>query len=157
LVLVSKGEDITATISSEAYHLAPFAALAQLAPAPSVGPVRHIINLRSRSPRGCATRSSTRSTRARPASTRSIGSNRDPAAFREPNRFDLTRDPNPHVGFGHGIHYCIGTALARLEARVVLEELFALGVPALASREPWTPRRALHVLGPTALPVVFRG
>jgi cytochrome P450 len=83
--------------------------------------------------------------------------NRDPAAFREPNRFDPRRDPNPHVGFGHGIHYCIGAALARLEARVVLEELFALGVPALASREPWTPRRALHVLGPTALPVVFRG
>lgn len=83
--------------------------------------------------------------------------NRDPAAFREPNRFDPTRDPNPHVGFGHGIHYCIGAALARLEARVVLEELFALGVPALACREPWTPRRALHVLGPTALPVVFRG
>jgi len=83
--------------------------------------------------------------------------NRDPAAFREPNRFDPTRDPNPHVGFGHGIHHCIGAALARLEARVVLEELFALGVPALASREPWTPRRALHVLGPTALPVVFRG
>ena len=83
--------------------------------------------------------------------------NRDPAAFREANRFDPTRDPNPHVGFGHGIHYCIGAALARLEVRVVLEELFALGAPALASREPWTPRRALHVLGPTALPVVFRG
>ena len=83
--------------------------------------------------------------------------NRDPAAFREPNRFDPTRDPNPHVGFGHGTHYCIGAALARLEARVVLEELFALGAPALASGEPWTPRRALHVLGPTALPVAFRG
>jgi len=83
--------------------------------------------------------------------------NRDPAAFREANRFDPTRDPNPHVGFGHGIHYCIGAALARLEVRVVLEELFALGAPALASRDPWTPRRALHVLGPTALPVVFRG
>ena len=83
--------------------------------------------------------------------------NRDPTVFREPNRFDPRRDPNPHVGFGHGIHYCIGAALARLEARVVLEELFALGVPALASPEPWTPRRAIHVLGPTALPVVFRG
>jgi len=83
--------------------------------------------------------------------------NRDPAAFAEPNRFDPTRDPNPHVGFGHGIHYCIGAALARLEARVVLEELFALGAPVLASNEPWTPRKALHVLGPTALPVAFRG
>lgn len=83
--------------------------------------------------------------------------NRDPAAFTEPNRFDPTRDPNPHVGFGHGIHYCIGAALARLEARVALEELFALGVPVLAGNEPWTPRKALHVLGPTALPVAFRG
>jgi cytochrome P450 len=83
--------------------------------------------------------------------------NRDPAAFAEPNRFDPTRDPNPHVGFGHGIHYCIGAALARLEARVVLEELFALGTPVLAGNEPWTPRKALHVLGPTALPVAFRG
>ena len=82
--------------------------------------------------------------------------NRDPAAFAEPNRFDPTRDPNPHVGFGHGIHYCIGAALARLEARVVLEELFALGAPVLAGNEPWTPRKALHVLGPTALPVAFR-
>ena len=83
--------------------------------------------------------------------------NRDPAAFPDPNRFDPARDPNPHVGFGHGIHYCIGAALARLEARVVLEELFALGAPVLASGEPWTPRRALHVLGPAALPVAFRG
>ena len=83
--------------------------------------------------------------------------NRDPAAFEEPNRFDPTRDPNPHVGFGHGIHHCIGAALARLEARVVLEELFALGAPVLAGNEPWTPRKALHVLGPTALPVAFRG
>jgi cytochrome P450 len=83
--------------------------------------------------------------------------NRDPAAFAEPNRFDPTRDPNPHVGFGHGIHYCIGAALARLEARVVLEELFALGAPVLAGNAPWTPRKALHVLGPTALPVAFRG
>lgn len=83
--------------------------------------------------------------------------NRDPAAFADPNRFDPTRDPNPHVGFGHGIHYCIGAALARLEARVVLEELFALGAPVLAGNEPWTPRKALHVLGPTALPVAFTG
>jgi hypothetical protein len=39
----------------------------------------------------------------------------------------------------------------------VLEELFALGTPVLAGKQPWTPRKALHVLGPTALPVAFRG
>ena len=83
--------------------------------------------------------------------------NRDPAVFADANRFDPARAPNPHLGFGHGIHHCVGAALARLEARVVLEELFALGVPALASPAPWTPRKALHVLGPTALPVTLGG
>jgi cytochrome P450 len=49
--------------------------------------------------------------------------NRDPRAFREPNRLDVSRQHNPHVGFGHGIHHCLGAQLARLELQVALSVL----------------------------------
>ena len=51
--------------------------------------------------------------------------NRDEDVFRNPDRFDVARSPNPHVAFGFGEHFCLGAALGRLEARVFLEELFA--------------------------------
>jgi cytochrome P450 len=51
--------------------------------------------------------------------------NRDGRRIPEPERFDVTRDPNPHVAFGFGAHYCLGASLARLEARVAFEELLA--------------------------------
>jgi len=46
--------------------------------------------------------------------------NRDPEQFKDPDRLDIMRDPNRHVTLGHGIHYCLGAALARLELRVAV-------------------------------------
>ncbi|MGV9379639.1 cytochrome P450 [Nonomuraea sp. NPDC003707] len=57
--------------------------------------------------------------------------NRDEEVFAEPFRFDVGRDPNRHLAFGFGVHYCLGAALARMEIRALFAEL----VPRLASVE----------------------
>jgi len=83
--------------------------------------------------------------------------NRDPARFPAPDAVDPTRPDRQHFTFGHGVHYCLGAPLARLEIRVALETLFArfpdlrLAVP--ASDLPWRASFRSHAL--KALPVVL--
>lgn len=50
--------------------------------------------------------------------------NRDPRQFSDPAAFNPSRDPNPHLGFGRGVHFCIGAPLARMEGRIALNSLF---------------------------------
>jgi cytochrome P450 len=87
-----------------------------------------------------------------------IGSaNRDPKQFPDPGRFDIARDPNPHLAFGHGAHFCMGAPLARLEAKVALSDfLERVKDFRRASDEPWEPRKALHIHGPVRLPIRFK-
>jgi cytochrome P450 len=65
--------------------------------------------------------------------------NRDERAFERAMELDVRRDPNPHLAFGNGVHFCLGANLARLEMRVVLEELLgAFATWELAGPVEWT-------------------
>lgn len=81
--------------------------------------------------------------------------NRDPAVFADPERVDFARNPNPHLTFGHGRHFCLGAQLARLELRAVLPRLFHRFPALRVAEEHGAPRlNAEQVTGGiTALPV----
>ncbi|UGY90298.1 cytochrome P450 family protein [Streptomyces gobiensis] len=80
---------------------------------------------------------------------------RDPARFPEPDRFDIHRDARGHVAFGHGIHYCLGAPLARMEARIairtLLERCQELTLDAHPAALAW--RHGMLIRGVRRLPV----
>lgn len=84
-----------------------------------------------------------------------LSANRDPARFPDPSAVDLDRPDHQHLAFGHGVHYCLGAPLARLEAQIAFRDLLAafpamhLAVP--ASELIWRPGVLIH--GTTTLPV----
>ena len=81
--------------------------------------------------------------------------NRDDAVFVDPFAFDIRRDPNPHLAFGHGTHFCLGARLARIEIAVVLDEVLdRLDDLALAGDVEWV--RSNKHTGIRHMPVSFR-
>jgi cytochrome P450 len=83
--------------------------------------------------------------------------NRDERQFPDPDTFDLARNPQDHLGFGFGIHYCLGAPLARLEASVAMDALLRR-FPRIQLREPrptWVD--SFVVRGPKILPLELRG
>ena len=81
--------------------------------------------------------------------------NRDPAVFAEPDILDITREDNHHLAFGHGLHFCLGAPLARMEAQITFRALLDRKPnPRLATDEPeWTGNFILR--GLKSLPLAF--
>lgn len=87
-----------------------------------------------------------------------LAANRDPAIFENPDMFDITRDPNPHIAFGHGIHFCLGAPLARMEGtiaiRALLDRLPNLAIKIDPDNLIWRPSIILR--GMAELPLAYQ-
>ncbi|MFJ9639077.1 cytochrome P450 [Streptomyces sp. NPDC101178] len=83
--------------------------------------------------------------------------NRDPARYPDASRFDITRDARGHIAFGHGIHYCLGAPLARIETRVAIRSLLERCPELRLAADPATLdwRTGLLMRGPLSLPVAW--
>jgi cytochrome P450 len=87
-----------------------------------------------------------------------IGSgNRDPDQFSDPDRFDVGRTPNNHLGFGFGIHHCLGAPLARMETEVALTSLVRRAPDLALAVDPLTYKTNVVLRGLESLPVVMGG
>lgn len=82
--------------------------------------------------------------------------NRDPRAYDDPDRFDITREGPLGISFGHGIHYCIGAHLARLEGRTAFTELYRRWPDLQVDLDGITYVHMANVAGPSSVPVTTR-
>jgi cholest-4-en-3-one 26-monooxygenase len=80
--------------------------------------------------------------------------NRDEEVFIDPDRFDIERRPNEHIAFGYGEHFCLGAHLARMELRVMIEELLRR-VPDIELAGPVERLHSIQLFGPKHMPVKF--
>jgi cytochrome P450 len=83
--------------------------------------------------------------------------NRDPDQFDDPERFDITRTPNNHLGFGFGVHHCLGAPLARMEAQVALTALVKRAPELALAVDEVRYKTNVVLRGMEALPVAMRG
>ena len=81
--------------------------------------------------------------------------NHDPRRFEAPERFDIERDTGQHLAFGFGVHFCLGARLARLEARVALEEIHRRLPDYEVDESGVSVVHATNVAGLATLPVRF--
>ena len=88
-----------------------------------------------------------------------LAANRDPAVFDDPDTFDITRNPNRHIAFGNGIHYCLGAPLARMEGRIAIDALMrrypGISLAVDPTELTWTKTLLIH--GLRGLPVRLDG
>ncbi|QUT06863.1 cytochrome P450 [Sphingobium phenoxybenzoativorans] len=87
-----------------------------------------------------------------------LSANRDEEVFEDPTRLDVTRSPNPHMAFGKGPHFCLGTPLARIEGQIVLGEILrrysSIELAEPVDSIPWI--NSLVTRGPSRLPLRLR-
>lgn len=82
--------------------------------------------------------------------------NRDPEQFSLPQKLDITRHPNRHLAFGHGLHYCVGAALARLEGQIAINSVLRSLPELQLANEKLEWHRNFTLRGLKSLPVVFK-
>ena len=82
--------------------------------------------------------------------------NHDPAQFEDPERFDITRTPNNHLGFGFGIHHCLGAPLARMEGQVALTALVRRAPDLALTVDAVSYKTNVVLRGMESLPVAMR-